>query len=124
MFLKRHYDPESLKNGAPKVTHVDVRTTPETQKFTPRIVEKGRAEGWMTITEHGEFVIRTGEGEDDVVYAIIAPPGRYCCHCGAPLSSERQAKAHVADKHGGEDSPSAENPSGYARHNFYLCELA
>ena len=121
MLLKRHYDPASLKAGKPVCTHVEIKRDNEIWKPSDRLVMRAVQEGWMRL-ERGELVLVTAPGEPDARYKVLAPPGRYCCHCGESLGGERQARGHVAAEHGGKPSPNGAEPAGYARQNFFLVE--
>ena len=118
MYLKRHFVPGDLT----KVTHVDVLRHDKEWRPSINIVNEGLRMGWLR-REPDAYVIVTGEGKEDLRYKIVAPPGTYCCHCGEPLNGANVAQAHVLAEHGGKESPSANNPAGYAVHNFWMCEL-
>ncbi len=105
----------------PVVSHVEVRTRPKEWRPSTKIIDKGIAEGWLTLDEDIVTLI-TAEGEPDVKYKVIAPPGYYCCHDGEPLPGEKEAQAYVKQNFAGKDSPSKQHPAGYARHNFYMLE--
>lgn len=121
MHLKKHYDPKSLKNANPRVTYVDVLTAGEKWNPSTRIIERGQAEGWLS-RDADVLTIKTIDGDPDLQYRIVAPPGLYCCHCGEPCSDSLSAVGHIKSEHGKKKSPSATNPAGYARHNFYMTE--
>lgn len=122
MYLKKHYDPSSLKADAPKVTHVDVLRFTKVWKPSTKVVEQGLMSGWLRV-EAGKLILVTADNLDNLEYHIVAPPGLYCCHCGEKLTDSVSAQGHVKTEHDGEPSPDASNPAGYARHNFYLCDL-
>ncbi len=122
MHLKKHYDPASLKTASPIVTHVAVLHSGEKWNPSTRIIERGQAEGWLH-RDGDRLTIKTGEGYDDLHYRIVVPPGLYCCHCGELCNDPLSAAGHIQAEHGRKKSPSAANPSGYARHNFYMTEL-
>lgn len=68
MKLKRIF-----KNGeisAIRILHLSPRW-----HISPRIMEKGVAEGWMSVSK-GKLTLHTEDGQDDVVYDIVAPPDR------------------------------------------------
>ena len=100
------------------VVGVKVKHAGDKQHFSPRIIERGVAEGWMSL-ERGVITIHSDEG--DVVYKIKAPPGYFCCHCLQPLGGEASSRAHLADAHKGAKSPDAENPAGYRKNNYFDC---
>lgn len=125
MLLKRLY---SHDGPYPSVRGIKVLRAGERQHFSPRLVEGGVAEGWLSMAE-GKIVIHGEDGR--VVYRIERTPGFYCCHCGRKLDDSPGAKTHVEKTHGqlGPDgsvvsmppSPNPENPSGYERINYYDC---
>lgn len=114
------------------------------QHFSPRLIERGAAEGWLSMG-NGQIVLKTAEGEPDAAFEIKAGPGLYCCFCDAKLDSELDARTHVLDEHAketggkgsvelgifdGEEkirsghvkSPDSNNPAGYRQDNFYATE--
>lgn len=120
MFLKRLYDKDL------KVTGVKVLRAGERQNFSPELVQKAAAEGWLTmgggkITVHGQA--------GDVVYRIEAMPGYYCSHCDAEIVDANSmvnatlsvGRKHVLDAHKGAESPDDENPAGYCKINHFEC---
>lgn len=118
MKLKRHYD----EDGA--IAYLEAQTIGElgeTQHFSPRILERGMAEGWLSIAD-GELKIKTAPGKPDIRFAIREAPGIFCSHCGERMSSSPDAQAHVAEAHAGADSPDESNPAGYRVDNFHRTE--
>lgn len=115
------------EDGTPDtpITHVEAtfKGRGERQNLSTRLVEKGVSEGWLSLSR-GEIVIHQERGVRDVKLRIVRGPGRYCCHCGEELADEQTARAHVAAEHEGDDSPDAENPSGYRWNLYYECEVA
>lgn len=113
MHLKRLY-----KDG--KVSGVQVLHAGAKQKFTSDLIERGSAEGWLSMGQ-GKVTVHAEGG--DVRYRIIRSPGYYCCHCGQQLEGDprigdgpeaaKKRLAHVQEKHRGQPSPDPENPSGY-----------
>ncbi|OGT03307.1 MAG: hypothetical protein A2143_08030 [Gallionellales bacterium RBG_16_57_15] len=104
-----------------KVVRVD--GVPENQKFSPKLIAQGQGEGWLSVAK-GNVIIHGEDG--DVVFKVLAIPGRYCRHCGEKLTDDTTgsaARKHVAEKHAGKVSPDHENPSGYAMQNYYDCKL-
>jgi len=108
------------ENGLPTITHVDALHASKTWRPSTGIVERGIAEGWLAIAD-GRLSVRTAPGTDDVVYRIIRGPGRYCCHCGSTVGSEREARTHVATHDAA--SPDPNNPAGYLNAAYYECVL-
>ena len=45
------------------------------QKFRDGLVAKGVGEGWMSVGK-GQITIHTEDGQDDVVYRIVAVPNK------------------------------------------------
>ena len=122
MYLKKRYDANSLKTDKPRVTHVDVLNFNEHWNPSTKIIERGQAEGWLR-REGDILTLLTGEGDPDIKYKIVVPPGLYCCHCGDTMGDSLSAIGHIRAEHGEKKSPSARNPSGYARHNHYMTDL-
>jgi hypothetical protein len=116
--LKRLYR-QPLTNP-PIVRGVTVLESDPTQNFSPRLIEKGVSEGWLTM-ERGKVIVR-GDNQT-LTYRIVLPPGYYCCHCNRALDDSRAAEAHVAERHQGTPSPDRNNPSGYRKDSFFACEL-
>ena len=134
------------KTSNRKVTHVNVLSHSEKWRPSTKVIKLGQAEGWLSLVD-GKITLRTGPDDSDVVYNVVAPPGSYCCHCGEPFDAvalkavgeddvsvsefvvavqkkvTELAKSHVASEHDGKKSPSSNNPSGYAIHHFFMCEL-
>lgn len=99
------------------VTAVRIQHAGPVQKFTPALLDGGKAEGWLsmdgsTVTLHSE--------DGPVLYVIDRPPGTYCCFCNQPCRSSPDAQVHVEREHT-LPSPDPQNPHGYRRDNFYLC---
>mgnify|MGYP000305339957 CR=1 FL=1 len=90
MLLKRHYDPESLQAGAPRVTHVSVGHTGFTpnQNFPDDLVERGQAEGWITV-EGDQLTIVTDA--EPLIYAIARRPGYFCKSTGESIPMSDRA---------------------------------
>ena len=107
------------------VSHLDVLDeTPVGDEWhpSPRVFDKGFAEGWLSLAD-GQATIKTGPDDEDHVYAVLAAPGVFCCHCGAQLDAGNEvAQAHVASEHEGEESPDEANPAGYRQDNFFRLE--
>lgn len=140
MFVKRQF-----VEG--QVDHLKILNGPEIgqrQNFSPRLIERGAAEGWLSIGG-GFITITTTPGEPDMVFRIVRTPGRYCCFDDSKLEgSEREAREHVLDNHassgksgfelqimdgegnvvrsGFVKSPDPANPAGYRQDNFYATE--
>jgi len=132
MLLRKEYakdDAGELElddDGNPTVTHLTILEAPDVggaHHFSPRLVERGIADGWLGVGG-GEFTVKTAKGKADLVFKIVEPPGTFCAHCGERMSSSPDALAHIAAEHDGEDSPDAQNPSGYRVDNYYRTERA
>ena len=82
MYLQRHF-----AAGADKpCTHVTVGHTgraPE-QKFSDRLLATALVEGWMR-REGNNLVLKTQDGEDDLVYTVRREPGYYVKSTGARI---------------------------------------
>lgn len=139
--LKREFQPADIAawrekqkaNPAakpPNPTHATIRRAGKIMHFTQDWINQRVAEGILSVGG-GKLVFKTAEGEPDVAYKILAGPGRYCCHCEEALGSQKEAQAHVAEKHAGVPSPDLRtlhgklhgNPAGYRQDNFFNCEL-
>lgn len=114
MQLKKLYD---TSGPTPQVTGVQVLHAGPRQNFSPRILERGVAEGWITMGE-GRILLRS---KPPVAYRIVRTPGYYCCHCGKGLDDSPAGHAHVDAAHAGKRSPDLSNPAGYRKDNFYAC---
>lgn len=42
---------------------------------SPRVIDKGLTEGWLSMGK-GQLTLHTEDGDDDVVFDILAPPDR------------------------------------------------
>ncbi len=123
MRVKRIFVEGSVEAGEPVVSHLVIQTgeVGKAQHFSPNLIEKGAAEGWLSLGG-GKVVITTADHLDDAEFEILNPPGAYCCHCGEKLEGGNEiGAAHVAAEHEGEESPDPSNPSGYRVDNFYRC---
>ena len=111
-----------LKVRGVKIQHAGKRT-----KLTPRTLEMGLSEGWLSA-DKGKVIFHGEDG--DVEYKIFRQPGYYCCHCENPLPdagtmTEYNGKRttlglkHIAAAHSGKKSPDPNNVSGYRKDNFY-----
>lgn len=155
MHVKRKFVEGSVEAGEPVVSHLEIRTGPEVgerQKFSPRVIQRGIVEGWLSFGG-GKAVVTTAPDLPDMELQVVAGPGLRCCFCEAELTDEAAARNHVLDEHeasGKKDafelhvledavddegapmkrsirsgfvkSPDPENPAGYRGDNFYLLE--
>jgi hypothetical protein len=109
----------------PPLKHLEVRHTgthPE-QNFSSRLVAAGLTEGWITLTDE---TLTLHAHPEDLVYTILAKPGRTCLHCLATLPDDIRgelARAHVAAEHPDTPSPDPANPAGYEMISHYRCVL-
>ena len=69
--------------------------------------------------DRGKLVLHS---KPKLTYAIVRWPGRYCCHCYAPLDNENEARAHLEDEHDGAESPDPSNPAGWYVADYYECK--
>lgn len=109
----------------PPVLGVEIKRMPlhAKQHFTPRLVEGGRLEGWLTLT--GGVITIHAEG-GDVRWKVLHKPGRYCCHCAMKLPDDPTgvaARMHIVEKHAGVTSPDPHHPAGYCCNNYFDCVL-
>ena len=134
MLLKRHYDPDSLAAGAPRITHIEVKhtgTTPS-QNFSTSLVAEGLRAGFISLQED---LLTLHAKPVDLLYTVKRRPGYYCSHNGArmDLSAEAYGDPAIAaveaqqylKANGFADaaSPDPQNPAGYQRLHHYECEL-
>ena len=106
---------------------------PEEHEWPASWVNRHLHSGHVSLSRD-TLTVHTEDGEDDVVYTIVARPGVYCCKCGARLGDQaadqnvadpvrRQEmadgyRAHVAECDGDGEDP--QNPAGYrATHAFH-----
>lgn len=144
MLMKRQFNHDS--DGVPtSVSHIEMQRSTERWHASPRVVEKGIAEGWLSVGG-GKLTIKTAVDDQDVVYKIDRGPGHYCCECHAPLDGEHSARRHVLEEHASVpaklipkdnqelqdgfhalladqefESSDGANPSGYCKLNYYDC---
>jgi hypothetical protein len=138
MKLKRIFNRDEAGNPT-TVSHLRVLQEPQNGQWNvgQRTIDKGIAEGWLSIGG-GKLTIKTAEGEPDVVYQIVQPPGHYCVYCGEAVGSTKRGLKHVAEKHAGEKlatlTPEGKlpenctqhmldqinNPSGVAKFNHFV----
>lgn len=125
MLLKRHFK-EPAAEGRPRdLDHIQVIHTgvDAEQHFSKRMVDKGVAEGWITL---GGGKLTLHAKPEDLEYTILRPPGRWCVHCGVKLEDDQSgeaARAHVAAHHAGVASPDPRYPAGYAYPTHYKVTL-
>lgn len=116
-----------LKAITPDVVGVTVKHTgaTERQNFSPNLIAQGTREGWLerkgetfVIHSHSERTPdpekpaeRELSHEGDLVFAIVAEPGTYCCFCGERLEDDggqadddglTVGARHVAEEHAGQ----------------------
>lgn len=127
MLLKRLYD---HTGGAPAVRGVKVLRTSPRQHFSPRFIEGGIAEGWLSMADRAITIHAEG---GRITYRIERGPGYYCCYCGKKVDDSSGARAHIQAAHasrvaaGDEEagtvppSPDPENPAGYRKNSYYDC---
>lgn len=111
----------------PPLDHIEILHTGlgATQHFSTRLVQRGIDEGWMAI--HDSKLVLYAQPEN-LVYDIVRGPGRYSCFDGSKLpddedDSGRQARAIIAERHAGAQSPDPDHPCGYVKINHYECRL-
>ncbi|SET44519.1 hypothetical protein SAMN05216326_12737 [Nitrosomonas marina] len=116
MQLKRLYEP-----GTTEIVGIRLLSKPSrTQKITQQFIDEFTGYGLLSI---GKGVVTIHAQGGDVNFNIISSPGYYCCFDGKRMAGEQAAKAYVADNFAGQTSPDPQNPAGYRRDSFYLCEL-
>lgn len=107
LFLQRR--PEGLKI-------LEASAPGSGQHFTPRFVDEGLADGWLTLSGTRLVLIGTGGA---LIYRLDRPPGIYCCHCDAAIDDSEAARTHVSGAHADVASPDASNPAGYRYDHFF-----
>lgn len=133
LYLKRlheHPDPEKPDPATAKVCGVKVIRANARHNFSPDLVQKACAEGWMTLGQ-GKITIHGHNRE--LVYRILRGPGRYCCHCKQELvdagewadaeKTKTKGQVHVATQHPDTPSPDSNYPAGYDWILHFECEL-
>jgi len=110
---------------APLVAGVEIVHTgarPEQNFSTPLITEFVK----IGIAEIEGDQLTLHAQPEDLHYTIKRVPGRWCLHCGEKLPDDQNgemARLHVAMKHKGIPSPSADDPSGYQWLTYFECVL-
>lgn len=107
-------------NDLPKIAHIEVKHCGKKQNLNQGFIERGVAEGWLSIGD-GKITIRTRAEEPDLIFNIERAPGRYSCYTGEKLGGEAAAKAHVATQKG--KSPYPQHPAGYQNQAYYQCVM-
>lgn len=137
MRLKRIFknDPDAKQ----PVSHIQVLGESRNGRWHvgQRTIDKGLAEGWLTVGG-GKLTLKTADGEPDVQYEIVQPPGYYCVYCGVAVGSTKRGLQHIVEVHAGEKlatlTPEGKlpenctqemvdqinNPSGVARFNHFV----
>jgi len=115
MYLKRLYHP-AQEGQTPRVSGVRVLRLGRKQKFSPDLLARGQAEGWLVV-QGRTLTLKHADGE--VAFNIVRTPGYYCCHCGVAVGDGAEARVHIGALHAGQDSPDPESPSGYMRTHAY-----
>ncbi|SEN74073.1 hypothetical protein [Nitrosomonas marina] len=116
MYLKRLYKP-----GTAEIVGIKFARKPgNVQKFTQQFIDEFIGYGLLSL---GKGVITMHAEGGDVNYKIISSPGYYCCFDGKRLAGEFEARDYVAANFAGQTSPDPQNPAGYKKDSFYLCEL-
>jgi hypothetical protein len=90
----------------------DTKEPPPLKRFTPRWIDKGLREGWITKGVIDGFPSLTFHSVPRVVYKLVRPPGCWCVHCGLTIPRD-QAPDHVARQHPNTPSPDPEAPFGF-----------
>jgi hypothetical protein len=116
MQLKRIYNTDGPN---PVLDHIKVLQHSKNQRFTQKLINRGVAEGFMTV---GQGII-TLHTQPQLTYKIVRGPGIYCCFDGKKLDDEKAARAYVEQNFSGQASPDKNNPAGYADERFFTCEL-
>ena len=116
MLLKRIYRKDETgalvldERKQPIVAGIRVLRLGRKQKFSPDLVTRGAADGWLVLAG-GRITLKAEGG--DIAFRVVRTPGTWCCHCGAAAHNGAAAREHIAAEHAGKVSPDPENPSGY-----------
>ncbi len=99
MYLKRHYDPDTLGEGkTPKVSHVEVIHTGSKaeQNFDDGLIEQAVVDGWASVSGD-RLTLKTADGE--LAYSITRMPGYFCKSTGEtiPLTDRAWLKFRLAN---------------------------
>ncbi len=121
MIRKLLRDPAS---GEPVVRGVVVTRLPVqgAQCFSPKVVEAGQKEGWLTVSDSSICIECDTAGK--ISFKITRLPGRYCLICGESLRYKGDAagvvaREHMEKEHPGVESPDPRWPAGYEVINYY-----
>jgi hypothetical protein len=117
MYLKRVYKTD--EDGQLVLDGVRVLRAGPRQKFAAQLVTQAALDGWMRLSSDGKLLLLT---DPPLTYRIVRRPGYYCSHDGVRLTDQEAARAYVASKYPGVESPDPQNPSGYERINHFECE--
>jgi hypothetical protein len=119
MLLKRLYDLSDPDN--PVVNGVRVLRAKDRQRFSPDMVAKATAQGWLVLSD-GKITLKAENGS--IVYRIMRVSGYYCCHCQAAMADGAASRAHIEKEHAKKTSPDPCNPAGYERIHYFDCVKA
>ena len=100
----------------PKIAYIEVKHCGDRQNLNQRFIDRGIAEGWLSIGD-GKISIRTDD--EPLVFKVKRVPGHYSCFDGSKLNGEDEAKAHVAKQD--DKSPDPQHPAGYQKIAYYEC---
>jgi hypothetical protein len=115
MLLKKIY-----KEDGKTVDYLKVLKITPIQKFSPRFINAGLDGGYLSFTK--EKITLTSK-PNDLVYNVKETPGFFCCFDNERMANGTAAQAYILENFPGQKSPDPQNPSGYRKDNFYLCEL-
>lgn len=94
------------------------------QKFSPRLVKGGIAEGWLV--QHADRLEINCAERGVVIFTIGTTPGRFCLHCNEQLPGIDEdptgilARRHIDEQHAGAKHPDNPRwPHGYEVRNYY-----
>jgi hypothetical protein len=93
------------------------------QNFSTSLITEFVKLGVATI-DGNQLTLHTST--EDLRYAIVREPGRWCLHCKEKLSDDENgelARLHVALKHKDKPSPDATVPAGYVWLKYFECVL-
>jgi hypothetical protein len=119
--------PEPPVGFEPVVIGVEVKRGPtqDNIKFTPKMVDMGKKQGWLTESEDSIF-IRDFYDAVPTRFKIKSYPGRYCLRTGVKLKDDPQgkhARKYVEENYDGKPTDLPGDNSGYVCNNYYLVSM-
>jgi hypothetical protein len=110
--------PEPAAGESWPLASVEILDAKDHENVARSAVDRWIFDGVASL-DRGQLVLHS---KPKLTYEIVRWPGRYCCHCYAPLDNEAEAVAHLDEEHKGKKSPDPNNPSGWYVADYYECE--